>query len=300
MFIGRVFGVYLSELLIDAVDELLISTHSDTNIKSLTPPTPAISLEYYRHLRTLEEADQQFFYHSDAHFSKMSMLESLGDGNLTAFVRGDAFCHTALLPSTARYRGLTNDSSIDALHHFGGYYTGYDLGVPMTDLTKSDPNKTGTDILLSYDPRERQEGVCPDGTIIDIDYKDWFTIERGGGWQSITLPNEAERNAHRKNKNVKREGMIILCTKVGGPIIFPDKNMIQKSIRAGKLDIRIDGELAVSARYVSENCFILAKRNGSVLWGPGVATNGTKGQYKIDFKLNSRFDRIYLSSIIII
>uniref|UniRef100_A0A7S4QFV9 Uncharacterized protein n=1 Tax=Ditylum brightwellii TaxID=49249 RepID=A0A7S4QFV9_9STRA len=285
LFIGRVIGLFLVESLIEAVSDLAGNENAGSS------PAPAVSIEYYNHLLSLETDDRKLFLDSTP--SVVDQYQSLGGGIFHDFFRGDLYCHTALLPSTARFHGLTDGSAKKAVHHFGGYHTDFDTGVSSELLA------VYTGLLLTYKQPDRRN--CDVGKPREIDYKDWFSVQGTDEWVSTTFPNDAEINAYEWHENPERNGKVVLCTlvcdwgKCSSDYVFIEE--INES-DSPNLHIRINEQDVHNATKIDGFCYALSGKDGSQHFGPGI--ENSQGQYKIEFKVDKPNTKLYLSSIIIL
>lgn len=99
-------------------------------------------------------------------------------------------CHTARLPSQARYQGLVTD--LEPFHQYN-----VTRSIAPTD-----------DMRLVQDDSTRDDCEVPPEQI-QIDYKDYFFVNAIDDWKSVTVPNDKENDAYG-DMNLK-QGFIILC-----------------------------------------------------------------------------------------
>jgi hypothetical protein len=141
----------------------------------------------------------------------------LDDVEKEAFYKEPSFCHSAILPSQARFHGFVteNFSAIGEILD-----QNYDEGVSSTLLMATErPNRkdqekvpfkspAGDDqMLMVRDDSGRQN--CEE--YLNLDYKDYFFVSNIEGWRSFTLPNDSETKEYTEFDVKKSKGYVFAC-----------------------------------------------------------------------------------------
>ena len=144
--------------------------------------------------------------------------EHLKDVDMEAFFKEPSFCHSAILPSQARFLGLVteNPNAVGAILD-----QNYEEGVSSSELARierpgrRDPNEAapyksaaGDDkVLMVREDSGRQN--CPE--YLNLDYKDYFYVSSIEGWRSLLLPNDSERKMYTEFDAKTSKGYILAC-----------------------------------------------------------------------------------------
>ena len=105
-------------------------------------------------------------------------------------------CRTALLPSEARYLGITtNTDKVGPIANLGEEL--FDTGVTREAARQPNASSVTTasgdvisEMILVYQEGKDERVEC--NATIKPDYKDYFFASPEHGWQSVTLPNDKE------------------------------------------------------------------------------------------------------------
>jgi hypothetical protein len=144
----------------------------------------------------------------------------LTDMDLESFFKKTSFCHTALLPSEIRFKGLLTNNLTTAGTILDQVY---DKGVYLSDIYRSEKPgpKTGNSPAPYKDPlHEEKNGEmrlvtngfqnCPE--YLNLDIKDWFhTSSVSDGWQTLVLPNDSEKKYYNEFDTKNSKGYILVC-----------------------------------------------------------------------------------------
>ena len=285
LFLGSMQSAFLVYLLTEAVEEL--NNHDSEE-------TPVLSNDYLKELREENEADQQLFMRSELP-KDWGEAKAIKDGKIwEAFVRGNAVCHSARLPSTARALGLVTGSMKKATHVEAGYYEELELGYEnMQGLPEPQPMNSSTAPMLTR-TSPRQDCAFP----MEHDYKDAFVIRESDGWMTDVYPNSAEADVLMKSYGeVEKQGYVILCTTSCDWGKCPSGFVRTHDI--GKiLDITIDDRPVVGVTPLLDDCALLHSDSGDT-FGDG-KKDGRHGQYEMKFRVHGPDHFVYLSSVIVV
>ena len=263
LFKGRLFAHFVMDVLEDAlitIDQWKHPNGQRTPIRSQT------ILDRLNNLLVLD--------YKNASLTPIPMtytgVDSTLLSNITAplLFRGQTICHTALLPSQARYLGITQESSMS-----GDHRGGFDVGINKVLMEKTDK------LELAYDPSDRHRCVSA-----KIDHKDVFLMRSQDGWQTTVVPNTAELKAYRRQP---LHGILMVCLQVCPNGRCADDYVgFGESMEHGKskIEINVDNRLVSKIHKLDHGCHVLGHNKG-IRWGPGQAGDG---RYKIRMRLLAR------------
>ncbi|CAB9528297.1 expressed unknown protein [Seminavis robusta] len=281
---GNSLALFLTEALMDAVAQL--DSRPDQDWQAL--------LDQYN---AEEEADYARILESDippelspiANWILGSDDESpFGNVDIRELYKRRSFCHTALLPSDIRYKGLLTQN----FTHTGGWDSSYDKGIPKP--TKSDPVQevdTG-EMILAFDPRERNKW-CPETT--RIDFKDFYFLSSKEGWKSLTIPNGAEQQYYGLD-TADMMGMVLMCLTQCDWGECKNEDM-RDQFDKGHLEMTVNGVQVVEYTKIGI-CWALKGKDNSYRWEPN-----EQKKYEIRARLHSKekgFSYLRFSSFILV
>ena len=123
-------------------------------------------------------------------------LPVVDDVPLEVLFKEPNMCHTARLPSEARFKGIVTESDQTGFETF-------DKGAAMNVVAST--QNPGGKMRLTYDPAARE------GCVAEKDFKDFYYIsEKHEGASSISLPNSRER-AEYGTPGKPLRGIIAMC-----------------------------------------------------------------------------------------
>eukprot|EP00536_Pseudo-nitzschia_multiseries_P002555 jgi/Psemu1/183824/e_gw1.34.121.1 len=202
------------------------------------------------------------------------------DLDTSIFYTGNSMCHTARTPAQIRYLGyLTNTDKV-------GGPAAYDVGIQ----DKSAP-KNSDQMLLTWEQNNMRHDDCP--VPVSIDYKDTF-LSQGIGWNTLTFPNEAEREAYGYDPS-QLEGLVVIAFKTCdwdrcekeylGP---KDYDGDQK-----KWEMKVNGIVVEKFVDIGHRVFLLQNENG--IHFPPSSDN----DYKFEIKVNKPSKYVKISAFIV-
>lgn len=137
--------------------------------------------------------------------------------NITSFFRTPSLCHTPLMPSDSRLRGILADEIVP-------YGEGYERAVAIKKVRLIEKPARAKEGAKSFDDSDQlmiaadgmaRGGSCPEPgieTTNENSLRDFFLVTSMQGWRGLTLPNVAEQEQFRDfGDSSQREGWIILC-----------------------------------------------------------------------------------------
>mmetsp|Transcript_12990 Transcript_12990/g.28082 ORF Transcript_12990/g.28082 Transcript_12990/m.28082 type:complete len:699 (-) Transcript_12990:27-2123(-) len=289
MLIGYASATLLANLLEEAAKEM-IQRESDEDAGQ------SISQEYLQVLNAQEEADRKLFFNSTIPTDRGDSAK-IDDGVWRSFLRGHPVCHSARLPSDARFLGLVTGSRIKSTHIEYGYHVGYEIGYPSEQaMPAADPDNAATPpVLTVMTPRQTCE--LP----LENDFKDAFIVRREDGWMTDIYPNDAEADALTQvysDNEKEKKGYIMMCTLGCDWGKCPQGYCYMDEVKGGNLTIAIDGTEVKDAVPVNPDCYVLKSASG-YSFGPGTK-DGRRGQYEMKFKVDKPGGKLQVSSVIVV
>ena len=186
---GNKFGLFLVEILLDSINDLIDMLKDQS------------SEVVYNAIKAEEDSLFQSFVKARLPELASNKFEADIDIDVDLVFRGPTFCHTALLPAQIRYNGyLTNSLQVGSAAPVGDER--YDVGISKDTADQTD---AGGELRLVYDSNGRHNCPVP----LRVDYRDYFYAHSQDGRVSLTIPNEAERQAYNYDPSSLR-GMIVV------------------------------------------------------------------------------------------
>lgn len=156
---------------------------------------------------------EAFEPHMKAWWKDSDRAEHLEDVDMEAFFKEPSLCHTAILPSQARFHGFVteNFSAVGEVLD-----QNYEEGVSNNEVygvenprgsTEGVPYGNDKEIFLVKEDSGRQ--VCEEH--LNLDYKDYFHVSNMGDWRSITLPNDSEMKEYSEFDGKTSKGYVLIC-----------------------------------------------------------------------------------------
>jgi len=198
------------------------------------------------------------------------------------FFSGKSMCHTARLPSRTRYLGyLTDTDKVGGPVPFGKET--YEVGVEMKEAT----TKPDT-MQLVWDDDKMHQDDCP--FAVSIDYKDSF-LSNGDGWNSLNIPNGAERKAYDYNPAELEGIVVVVLTSCDWDNCA--KGYLRPADFGEKWEMRINGITVKGLVSIGNKSLVVQGEKGIKF--PASSDN----DYKIEIKVNEEGSYVKISSFII-
>ena len=272
---GNKFALFLVQVLLDAINDLI---DEQDHIPEVT----------HKNLKTKEDTLFRSFAEASLPESASNNFEADIDINFDLLFRGPNFCHTGLLPAQTRYLGyLTNSSKVGSAAAVGEET--YDIGIPKDVADQSDANGV---LRLVYDANSRHNCPVP----LRVDYRDYFYAHSKDGWVSLTLPNEAEREAYRYDPGAL-QGMLVIffgaCD--WGKCMNGEVN--GDKVEEGKFEIEVNGSKVISWSTIGDdgqNSGYVMKGEHGIYWKPNV-----DGVYEVKVRVTEPDSFVRFSSFVI-
>uniref|UniRef100_A0A7S0C401 Uncharacterized protein n=1 Tax=Proboscia inermis TaxID=420281 RepID=A0A7S0C401_9STRA len=215
--------------------------------------------------------------------------------------RGDnIICTTTLLPADSRYRGIMTGTGNE-----GNYVNElYDLGIrsnnnPLPYVRATYENATSP-FHIVYEPTMRRSKTCMNGTMYEIDFRDYYAVRYGDGWFSEKFPSKEMASTYipnvvGANGNVSNNGIIMLCTNFCPHWTCPKGYVHLEEVGSpdigGNVTIRVDGKEVVGVEKY-DLCHFLVNEDGLQF--------SRREQYDISIVVNIPDGILQLVSVIII
>lgn len=280
---GNIMALFLSEMLLEAIDDLSNSTTTTTNRHDLLVQ-----------LQEEEHQDYARFLASPA--PDASQLEKvpldadlLSEQNVSVFFRSPSICHGATLPSMSRYLGILTESNETGVHD-DEYFRGMHIKEAKT-LGKEEEETT---MPLVWDNAEEKETKCP--LEIQRDHKDYFYISKKMGARTLTVPNAAELQAYGRTSDgdSKLHGIVVLCQIRCPWRRCPKGAMRQEDIRNGDVQLEVNEKRVQNITAFGNECFVLRGENGHRL------PPNDDGQFVLRAKVKRKDSLLRISAMIIL
>jgi hypothetical protein len=198
--------------------------------------------------------------------------------------RGPNICKTGRTPSRTRYLGyLTETNKVGGLAPPGKET--YDIGLSKMEADSSPANGK---LRLVYDPGERDD--CH--VTVAPDYKDFFYANGKDGWVSMTLPNNAEKEAYRYDPSVSK-GVIVLFFGTCDWGNCAEGDLRPADFETGKVEVEVNGKRVTSLPDIGNGGNILIGEDG-LYW-----KQNTDGVYDIRARVNDPGGYFRLSTIVV-
>jgi len=275
---GNTFALFLSDMLIDAIDEL----------KSAANPTDVLN-----QLKREEDMDYKSFFESTSakdstDYDLVPKDSDLVNGaNASIFFSENSVCHTARLPAQTRYLGILTESKQNGVHE---YFKGISLS-EARNMTSD--GSAEISMPLVYDESERQSCEVE----LNRDYQDHFFASSRMGWATMIIPNEAEKRAYVKDSQ-KFLGVLVLClVKCPWDECEDGAELRKDAIFSGQLHFQVNGIPVTNATDLIQGCMVLRGQQGHH-WQPNA-----DGQYVLRTQVlgnGTDFSFVRVSSLILL
>jgi len=210
------------------------------------------------------------------------------DLDASLFLKGKSMCHTARLPSQTRYLGYLTNSSNDKVGGpapFGKET--FDVGIEEKEAS---PEAGLMQMQLVWSDGKMHQKDCP--VIVNIDHKDSFFSQKGNGWNTIAIPNEAERRAYNYDPSLLQGVVVLVFTTC-------DWGKCEESYAGpddfGKIwEMKINGLTANSLVPIGHDALLVTNEDG-LYYFPSSHNN----DYKIEIQVNEPSKTVKISSFVV-
>jgi hypothetical protein len=200
--------------------------------------------------------------------------------------RGPNICKTALTPAQTRYLGIL----MDAPDKVGGPVPlgkeTYEVGISQADANTQPAEGK---LRLAYSPGDR----APCHVTLKPDYKDFFYAHGKDGWVSLTIPNNAEKEAYGYDPAVFK-GMIVIFESVcDWGKCNPNDLRSQTDFIAGNFEVEVNGKRVTSLSGIGHGGNVLKGEDG-LYWKPN-----EEGAYELRVRVTQPKSFLRLGSIVL-
>lgn len=317
------------ELVEDAIEELAKNEPNPTDVVNDLPKSKARLQQQLLNLTRMEEMEYNQILASNE-LSATGLRKWLGQENkqpihrhidIPSLLKSPALCHTAVLPSDIRYRGILTENTqhmmtttIDKKR--------YEKGVSFSSVeVREKPhnknngkggkfvhpivNRSDDLILVTH---KGDHDRCEEPTTYESTFRDAFLVTNKGGPKTLTIPNDSEKQYYTEFDIEKSKGWIFLCfydciTKC------PPEDLSSRILRSkgqtdsSWLDMKVNGVSVsdfVTLFSGSKHCRALkhddADEKKQFTWTPNEDGNY---QIRIDIREQSQWSFLRFSSIIL-
>jgi hypothetical protein len=277
---GRGVSLFLTEALIEALKSLveLQGKDDDTLLTKLQEEEDTLFRNFTSSPFPASEVGNLFKFNDD---------DNDNNGfDVTQFLTGNNFCRTGRLPAEARYLGYMTEDGRTGGPAPTGQET-YEVGVH--DKLANLGAGNGTMRLV----RETQHMVkdCP--VTAHPDSKDVFYANSLDDWTTLTVPNEAERQAYRYDpKNFK--GLFLLYFR-GCDWGKCEKGFLTgDDLKEKKWEMKVNGKSVKSLSSIGFEAHVAQFENGIVI------PPNSRGVYDIEVKVHEKDSFVKISAFVII
>ena len=333
-------GYILSFLLLDLLEDAIISLKSRIPVGEKESPEE-LRIRLTKELKDIHNKEQEHYnniFGSDFQWSGGSIQNKLSGGassaitnpimeDLKALVTSPALCHTALMPSDIRMRGVLTESMTKVTEDIHDL-TGYEQAVMFDTILEKEhhrPGEVNHNPVAYVDPRnenpdqltlvgsDKERSNCPMAR--HLDYRDSFFVSSLEGQRSLTIPNDRELDHYSEYNPQKSRGWIIACvTQCLDGILCPyndlyyrvgskeylasnPRNVSQTVLdKIGRIKLQVNGVPVEEMVEMSGSCYSLKHTEGFV-WAPN-----QEGRYEITASIvdATRWSYIRFSSFILV
>jgi hypothetical protein len=200
--------------------------------------------------------------------------------------RGPNICKTALLPAQTRYLGILMDTPDKVGGPAPLGTETYEVGINQADA-KAQPAEGK--FQLAYSSAER----TPCHVILKPDYKDFFYAHGKDGWVSITIPNNAEKEAYGYDPAVFKGMIVIFESNCDWGRCQPGDLRLATDFTAGNFELEVNGKHVTSLSGMAHGGNVLKGEDG-LYWKPN-----EEGAYELRARVIQPTSYLRLGSIIL-
>ena len=287
---GNAVGLFIVDLLLDAIREYATTTSSSTTTGGDSANDPEVMLA---ELLSEENLHYKEFVDSPLPPRSITMVEVKGepvikeDIDIEMFFRAPNICKTGRTPSQTRYLGYLTDTD-----KVGGIALAkdetFDLGITKEVADSTDANGV---MRLVQGPHEN---TCKEAINMP-DYKDFFYAHAKDGWVKLTTPNNAEKKAYNYNP-ASVKGVIVIfegnCD--WGRCAKGDLKVVD-DFSEGKWEMKVNGKSVSSfSRFGGWSAGWILKHEGGVHFLPN-----SEGVFDVEVNVKEPESFLRLSSIVL-
>jgi hypothetical protein len=275
---GYSIALFLANLLIDVLSELVTISSSE----AFHPESRLAML--------LLEEEQLYSSFLQKSLPPSANPNNIGGVNFELLFKGKSFCHTALLPSRARYLGHVGTPQRNTVT---GRVEQYDIGIPQLVANTIAPTllggggRGGSAMPLAYAPDERDDCELP----TKIDFKDFFYTHYNHGWTKIFLPsNDAEAQAYNHDPTAVQGLILVRLSQCPQNKCQPGD--LKSILPADGVEVQVNGKLVISV--IGLLGMLLLQGDDGQYWTPN-----SQGRFEISMRVTVVDHFLRISSLVV-
>ena len=200
--------------------------------------------------------------------------------------RGPNICKTARTPAQTRYLGILMDTPDKVGGPVPLGKETYEVGISQVEATTQPAEGK---LRLTYSPADRS----PCHVTLKPDYKDFFYAHGKDGWVSLTMPNNAEKEAYGYDPAVFKGMIVIFTSTCDWGKCKPGDLQIPTDFIAEKFELEVNGKRVTSISEIGQGGNVLKGEDG-VYWKPN-----EEGAYELRVRVTQPKSYLRLASIVV-
>jgi len=297
--IGHALALFLTDVLLGTLQDLLSEHHQFEENTLLLSQLQQEDIDLHNNFTNAELPE---LHKVLVNLTEVKVTDTEPKIDASLFFKGRSMCHTARLPSQARYHGiLTDPDEVGQPAPVGEetYYVGVEDGDAKETATEN------SEIRIVYTVYRERETNCQ-GVLVKPDHPDYFFTSSLDGWTTLTFPNDAEKQFYGYDPS-QHEGIIIIHWKVCDVRGHPKCPVgVLKAVDLSKEWImKINGQTV--SKMIDIGSVIGLVDRGNEAAGPFMVKgeNGfrfvpdSNGQYKIEIKVTKEDHFLQLQDFVL-
>lgn len=280
----------------------------DDAIQTISSSNLTYVHELLNELKQQEDTDYDNFRKSDVPVELMQKIfderDDLNMVNLTTLAKSPSICHTALLPSESRYRGIATETQ-------NTFYSGIELHQALSDAASRGGSFAEMRLVYTEHLRFRQPNSgfktlaedyehCPVPTTID--YRDYFFLHHDENWKNLIVPNDVELKVYGKPGH-EFLGYVAICLVVtchnGCPAEALTRDEVFGPNSTEFIKLNINGQEVVRGLSMGRECDLLQHHHGLVFPTRKISESDSIGKFEIAAKVMVPNRYLRISSVIV-
>ncbi|KAL3922048.1 MAG: hypothetical protein SGILL_002413 [Bacillariaceae sp.] len=278
---GRGVSLFLTQALIEALKSLVELKDGDDNtlLTRLQEEDDALFSNFTSSPFPASEVGNLLKFNEDDKDNK--------DFDVSQFLTGSNFCRTGRLPAQARFLGYMFEDGRTGGPAPTGQET-YEVGISDKEVKKNAGN--GTTMRLA---RETQHMVMGCPVTVHPDSKDAFYANALDDWTTLTLPNQAERQAYDYDPS-NFKGLFLIYF-IGCDWGKCEKGLLKEAeLKEKKWEMRVNGKQVKEIKSLGFEASIAQFEDGI-----HVAPN-SQGVFDVEIKIHEKDSFVKISGFVII
>ena len=282
--LGHAMGLFFLDMLVNAIQEYAIATSTSA---ANDPEVMLAELQSEEELHFNEFKEYPLPQKAgDFHVQKGKSAPPVPeDFDVENFFRGPSLCKTGRTPAQSRYLGYLTDTD-----KVGGPSSPKDETFDV-GITKAVADNTAANGIMRL--VQAPHSNCEDAVVMP-DYKDFFYAHGKDGWVSLTMPNQAEKQAYNYNPSAMKGTIVIFGGGCDWGRCPPnDLNLIEDF---EKIEMEVNGKKvqAFSGTGGWGGGYVLRYEDGTVRVPPN-----SDGVFEIRVRISDTKKFVRLSSVVL-